>query len=57
LSWLSGPHRLLNTRLSFVMARAGAHGAMFTFVALWTGAFWASRLGAVVVVGRRLTSS
>ena len=31
----------LNTRLSFMMAQALAPtGAMFTFVALWTGAFW-----------------
>jgi len=30
-----------NTRLSFMMARALAPtGAMFTFVALWTGAWW-----------------
>ncbi len=31
----------MNTRLSFMMAQALAPtGAMFTFVALWTGAFW-----------------
>jgi heme exporter protein C len=32
---------IMNTRLSFMMAHALAPtGAMFTFVALWTGAFW-----------------
>ena len=32
---------IMNTRLSFIMAQALAPtGAMFTFVALWTGAFW-----------------
>jgi heme exporter protein C len=32
---------VFNTRLSFMMARAAAPtGAIFTFVALWTGAFW-----------------
>ncbi len=32
---------IMNTRLSFMMAQALAPtGAMFTFVALWTGAFW-----------------
>jgi heme exporter protein C len=32
---------VFNTRLSFMMARAAAPtGALFTFVALWTGAFW-----------------
>src|SRR5438105_12901991 len=31
----------LNTRLSFMMARALAPtGALFTFIALWTGALW-----------------
>src|SRR5213075_1544988 len=30
-----------NTRLSFLMARALAPtGALFTFIALWTGSFW-----------------
>ena len=30
-----------NTRLSFLMARAIAPtGALFTFIALWTGSFW-----------------
>jgi heme exporter protein C len=32
---------ILNTRLSFMMANAVAPtGAVFTFIALWTGAFW-----------------
>lgn len=32
---------IMNTRLSFMMARALAPtGAMFTFVALWTGSLW-----------------
>ncbi|TVQ89784.1 MAG: heme ABC transporter permease [Chromatiaceae bacterium] len=32
---------VFNTRLSFMMARAVAPtGAVFTFIALWTGAFW-----------------
>jgi heme exporter protein C len=32
---------VFNTRLSFMMARAAAPtGAIFTFLALWTGAFW-----------------
>ncbi len=32
---------IMNTRVSFMMAQALAPtGAMFTFVALWTGAFW-----------------
>lgn len=32
---------VFNTRLSFMMARAAAPtGAIFTFIALWTGAFW-----------------
>lgn len=32
---------VLNTRLSFMMANAVAPtGAIFTFIALWTGAFW-----------------
>src|SRR3989440_7207144 len=31
----------LNTRLSFMMTRALAPtGALFTFIALWTGALW-----------------
>lgn len=47
-----------NTRLSFVMARALAPtGAMFTFVALWTGAFWGKPMwGAWWVWDARLTS-
>ena len=47
-----------STRLSFVMARALAPtGAMFTFVALWTGAFWGKPMwGAWWVWDARLTS-
>jgi heme exporter protein C len=47
-----------NTRLSFVMVRALAPtGAMFTFVALWTGAFWGKPMwGAWWVWDARLTS-
>jgi heme exporter protein C len=47
-----------NTRLSFLMARALAPtGAMFTFVALWTGAFWGKPMwGAWWVWDARLTS-
>ena len=47
-----------NTRLSFIMARALAPtGAMFTFVALWTGAFWGKPMwGAWWVWDARLTS-
>ncbi len=46
------------TRLSFMMARALAPtGAMFTFVALWTGAFWGKPMwGAWWVWDARLTS-
>jgi heme exporter protein C len=37
----------LNTRLSAMMMRALAPtGAMFTFLALWTGALWGARPGA-----------
>jgi heme exporter protein C len=47
-----------NTRLSFIMARALAPtGAMFAFVALWTGAFWGKPMwGAWWVWDARLTS-
>jgi len=47
-----------NTRLSFIMARSLAPtGAMFTFVALWTGAFWGKPMwGAWWVWDARLTS-
>jgi heme exporter protein C len=47
-----------NTRMSFIMARALAPtGAMFTFVALWTGAFWGKPMwGAWWVWDARLTS-
>lgn len=47
-----------NTRLSFLMARALAPtGALFTFIALWTGAFWGKPMwGAWWVWDARLTS-
>jgi heme exporter protein C len=47
-----------NTRLSFILARALAPtGAMFTFVALWTGALWGEPMwGAWWVWDARLTS-
>ena len=47
-----------NTRLSFMMARALAPtGALFTFVALWTGALWGKPMwGAWWVWDARLTS-
>jgi heme exporter protein C len=47
-----------NTRLSFMMARALAPtGAMFTFIALWTGALWGKPMwGAWWVWDARLTS-
>ncbi|HTS55288.1 MAG TPA: heme ABC transporter permease CcmC [Burkholderiales bacterium] len=49
---------VLNTRLSFMMALALAPtGAMFTFVALWTGALWGKPTwGAWWVWDARLTS-
>ena len=48
-----------NTRLSFMMARALAPtGAIFAFLALWTGAFWGKPMwGAWWVWDARLTSS
>jgi heme exporter protein C len=47
-----------NTRLSFMMARALAPtGAVFTFIALWTGALWGKPMwGAWWVWDARLTS-
>ena len=47
-----------NTRLSFMMARALAPtGAIFTFIALWTGAWWGKPMwGAWWVWDARLTS-
>ena len=47
-----------NTRLSFIMARALAPtGAMFAFLALWTGALWGKPMwGAWWVWDARLTS-
>jgi heme exporter protein C len=47
-----------NTRLSFMMARALAPtGALFTFLALWTGALWGKPMwGAWWVWDARLTS-
>jgi len=49
---------ILNTRLSAMMAQALAPtGAMFTFVALWSGAFWGKPMwGAWWVWDARLTS-
>ena len=49
---------VLNTRLSFVMSQALAPtGAMFCFVALWTGALWGKPTwGAYWVWDARLTS-
>ena len=49
---------IFNTRLSGMMAQALAPtGAMFTFVALWTGAFWGKPMwGAWWVWDARLTS-
>ncbi len=49
---------IFNTRLSGMMARAIAPtGAMFTFIALWTGAFWGKPTwGAYWVWDARLTS-
>ncbi len=49
---------VMNTRLSFLMARALAPtGAMFCFVALWTGALWGKPTwGAYWVWDARLTS-
>jgi heme exporter protein C len=48
----------LNTRLSFMMARALAPtGALFTFIALWTGALWGKPTwGTYWVWDARLTS-
>jgi heme exporter protein C len=48
-----------NTRLSFMMSRALAPtGAIFAFLALWTGAFWGKPMwGAWWVWDARLTSS
>jgi heme exporter protein C len=49
---------VLNTRLSFIMSQALAPtGAMFCFVALWTGALWGKPTwGAYWVWDARLTS-
>ena len=49
---------ILNTRLSSMMAAALAPtGALFTFIALWTGAFWGKPMwGAWWVWDARLTS-
>ena len=49
---------IFNTRLSGMMAQALAPtGAMFTFIALWTGAFWGKPMwGAWWVWDARLTS-
>jgi len=49
---------IYNTRMSFMMMKALAPtGAMFTFLALWTGAFWGKPMwGAWWVWDARLTS-
>ena len=54
----AGLSLVFNTRLSALMARALAPtGALFTFVALWTGAFWGKPMwGAWWVWDARLTS-
>ncbi len=54
----SGIGLVFNTRLSSMMAQALAPtGAMFTFVALWTGAFWGKPMwGTWWVWDARLTS-
>lgn len=54
----SGIGLVFNTRLSAMMAQALAPtGAMFTFLALWTGAFWGKPMwGAWWVWDARLTS-
>jgi heme exporter protein C len=54
----AGVSLTFNTRLAAMMARAIAPtGAMFTFVALWTGAFWGRPTwGAYWVWDARLTS-
>ena len=54
----SGIGLVFNTRLSAMMANALAPtGAMFTFLALWTGAFWGKPMwGAWWVWDARLTS-
>jgi heme exporter protein C len=54
----AGMSLMFNTRLASMMARAIAPtGAMFTFVALWTGAFWGRPTwGAYWVWDARLTS-
>ena len=54
----AGASLVFNTRLSAMMARAIAPtGAIFTFVALWTGAFWGRPTwGAYWVWDARLTS-
>ena len=44
----------LNTRLSGMMAAALAPtGALFTFIALWTGSLWGNRRGARTGSGMR----
>lgn len=58
MAFWSGVGLVMNTRLSFIMARALAPtGAMFCFVALWTGALWGRPTwGAYWVWDARLTS-
>ena len=58
MAFWAGLGLILNTRLSSMMASALAPtGAMFTFLALWTGAFWGRPTwGAWWVWDARLTS-
>src|SRR5436190_8376778 len=58
LAVYAGVSLAFNTRLAAMMARALAPtGAMFTFVALWTGAFWGRPTwGAYWVWDARMTS-
>lgn len=58
MAFWSGVGLVMNTRLSFMMSRALAPtGAMFCFVALWTGALWGKPTwGAYWVWDARLTS-
>lgn len=58
MAFWSGVGLVMNTRLSFMMSQALAPtGAMFCFVALWTGALWGKPTwGAYWVWDARLTS-
>jgi heme exporter protein C len=58
MAFWAGIGLVFNTRLSSMMAQALAPtGAIMTFIALWTGAFWGKRMwGAWWVWDARLTS-